>query len=309
MTFATYTETIADGDWAILYRGHNDVHPVQIKAGTVLNNRAGSFKHDDFIGKPWGTRFGGHNGQGSIIILHPTPELWTLSLPHRTQILYQADISYITARLRLKPGCKVLESGTGSGSFSHSLIRSVAPTGHLYTFEYHAERTNAAREEFEAHGLSSFVTIECRDVCKNGFPLTNLVDAAFLDLPAPWEAVPSAAQALRRDTTTYICCFSPCIEQVDRTCDALRAAGFVDVTMVECLLRENDVRNVTLRTADAARTMKPQAKKVGVPAAEASPDVAVAATMLRPRNVARGHTSFLTFATMLPREAEAGVEA
>lgn len=38
-------------------------------------------------------------------------------------------------------------TGTGSGSMSHSLIRTIAPTGHLHTFEFHAERAEIARYE------------------------------------------------------------------------------------------------------------------------------------------------------------------
>ena len=35
----------------------------------------------------------------------------TLALPHRTQILYQPDISFITSFLDVKPGSKVIEAG------------------------------------------------------------------------------------------------------------------------------------------------------------------------------------------------------
>ena len=51
------------------------------------------------------------NRRGWVYILHPTPELWTVTLPHRTQILYSTDISLITLELELKPGSIVVESG------------------------------------------------------------------------------------------------------------------------------------------------------------------------------------------------------
>jgi tRNA (adenine57-N1/adenine58-N1)-methyltransferase catalytic subunit len=35
--------------------------------------------------------------------------------------------------------------GTGSGSFSHSLARTIAPHGKLYTFDYHEQRCKTAR--------------------------------------------------------------------------------------------------------------------------------------------------------------------
>ena len=114
---------------------------------------------------------------GFIYLLHPTPELWTLVLPHRTQILYIADISFITSYLQLKPGMHVIESGTGSASFSHSIARTIAPTGKLYSFEYHEERANLAREEFKDHGLGDIIDLQQRDVCKDGFGLKNQVNA------------------------------------------------------------------------------------------------------------------------------------
>ncbi len=150
---------------------------IRIQDGDEYVCKFGQYKHADMIGLQYGTKLGSNTGRGFVYLLHPTPELWTLILPHRTQILYIADISFVMNFLNLKPGMSMIESGTGSGSFSHSIARTIAPTGHLYTFEYHQERVNVATVEFEEHGLSHMVTISCRDVCKDGFGLENKVDA------------------------------------------------------------------------------------------------------------------------------------
>jgi tRNA (adenine57-N1/adenine58-N1)-methyltransferase catalytic subunit len=84
----------------------------------------------------------------------PKPSLWSAALKHRTEILYNADIALVTEMLELKPGSIVLESGTGSGSLSTHLSNAVAPNGHLFTFEFHQQRSELAREDFARNGLS-----------------------------------------------------------------------------------------------------------------------------------------------------------
>jgi tRNA (adenine57-N1/adenine58-N1)-methyltransferase len=78
-------------------------------------------------------------------------------------------------------------------------------------------------------------------VCKDGFGDVTQVEAVFLDLPAPWEAIPLVLANLRPDCNTKICCFSPCIEQVTRTCTALREHGFSDISTQEVLVRVHEL--------------------------------------------------------------------
>ncbi|KAG8711077.1 tRNA (adenine-N(1)-)-methyltransferase catalytic subunit trm61 [Ceratobasidium sp. 395] len=156
---------ISAGDVVILWLTREDVQSIVVTPGKELNGRYGVYRHADLVGVPYGSKLSSRNGRGFIHVLRPTPELWTLALPHRTQILYHADISYIAMWLAIKPGSVVIE-------------------------------------------------------------------AVFLDLPAPWEAVASAGNALRKDRIGRICCFSPCMEQVLRTVSALNELGFT-VTPLE----------------------------------------------------------------------------
>ncbi|XP_021378014.1 tRNA (adenine(58)-N(1))-methyltransferase catalytic subunit TRMT61A-like [Mizuhopecten yessoensis] len=254
MSFARYKKKIEEGDTIILYLGYENMHAVTMKRGQTFQTKYGAMRHADVIGMDYGSKV--QCPKGYLYVLQPTPDLWTQNLPHRTQILYATDISIVTMQLDLKPGSVVVESGTGSGSLSHSIIRTIAPTGHLHTFEFHQQRAEKAREEFWEHGLKEYVTVAHRDVCQDGFDLENIADAVFLDLPRPWEAMSSAKTAMKV-TGGRLCSFSPCIEQVQRSCEYLRDLGFEEVTTMECLLRNFDVRTVNLPIVDMGPTGHP----------------------------------------------------
>jgi tRNA (adenine57-N1/adenine58-N1)-methyltransferase len=139
----------------------------------------------------------------------PTPESWTGVLQHRTQVVYIPDCAYILHLLRARPGCRLIECGAGSGSFTHAAARAVfsgyppepetpaggAPSGRrsefgkVFSFEYHEQRFKFLRREIAEHGLSRVVRVTHRDVYERGFALDDepvSADAVFLDLPAPW---------------------------------------------------------------------------------------------------------------------------
>jgi len=252
---------------------------------------------------------------GFAHLIPPTPETWTLSLPHRTQVVYTPDYSYILQRLRARPGDHIIEAGAGSGSFTHAAVRAVfngfpgveAPAtdphdavgmpatrrkrprrqGAVYSFEYHEPRADQLRAEIKDHGLDPFVTVTHRDVYGDGFGLGHDsagpdADIIFLDLPAPWNALkhlvrsPAPAAADISDTSatsatsattsppppspfrsplnprnaTRICTFSPCIEQVTKTVAALRAYGWVQISMCEVAAKRLEVRRERIGLAE-----------------------------------------------------------
>ncbi|XP_005089200.1 tRNA (adenine(58)-N(1))-methyltransferase catalytic subunit TRMT61A [Aplysia californica] len=244
MSFNRMKEKVEYGDTVLVHVGFDNMLPFIVQKGVTHQTKFGAVRHDKLIGKKYGTKF--QCPRGWVYIMHPTPELWTLSLPHRTQILYTTDISMVIFQLDLKPGSVVVEAGTGSGSLSHAILRTIQPSGHLHTFEFHEERSMKAREEFEDHGLSQFVTVTHRDVCGDGFQLEGVADAVFLDLPRPWECVGSAKKAMKTEGGR-ICTFSPCIEQVQRSCEELSKHGFSEISTMECLLRNYNIQFAKLQ--------------------------------------------------------------
>lgn len=86
------------------------------------------------------------------------------------------------------------------------------------------------------------------------------------------------------------CSFSPCIEQVQRTCQALAAHGFTELSTLEVLPQVYNVRTVSLPLPDLG------ANNVEV-------NVGSDASPFRsgtPMKETVGHTGYLTFATKTP---------
>uniref|UniRef100_A0AC35TUD6 tRNA (adenine(58)-N(1))-methyltransferase n=1 Tax=Rhabditophanes sp. KR3021 TaxID=114890 RepID=A0AC35TUD6_9BILA len=249
------SELIQDGDEVIIYLNFGDLKQILIKRGNVYNCRFGHVNHSDIIGKPFGSKL--QCTAGFIYALRPNPALWTRCLPRRTQILYTPDIGAILMLLDIKPGSIVCESGTGSGSLSHQLATAVAPTGHLYTHEIEEIRVIKVREEFQIHGLSSVTTAVLKNVCVEGFQIEDQADAVFLDLPAPWEAVPWAKKALSKKRGGRIVSFSPCVEQVLKASEALKKEGFVQVETIEIvpkMMKVVESFNDSLETFEGRQT-------------------------------------------------------
>ncbi|KAH6832055.1 S-adenosyl-L-methionine-dependent methyltransferases superfamily protein [Perilla frutescens var. hirtella] len=294
----SFNRCIMDGDLVIVYERHDVMKPINVSEKGVLQNRFGVFKHSDWIGKPFGSKAFSSKG-GFVYLLAPTPELWTLVLSHRTQILYIADISFVIMYLEIVPGCVVLESGTGSGSLTTSLARAVAPNGHVYTFDFHEQRAVSAREDFERTGLSSLVTVGVRDIQGEGFPdeFIGRADSVFLDLPQPWLAIPSAAKMLQQDGV--LCSFSPCIEQVQRSCETLKSS-FTDIRTFEILLHTYEVREgnlASLQDSDGVLASLKSSKK-RPRSTNGQEDSRPQSVMARRIGEVRGHTGYLTFARL-----------
>uniref|UniRef100_A0A914R4V9 tRNA (adenine(58)-N(1))-methyltransferase n=1 Tax=Parascaris equorum TaxID=6256 RepID=A0A914R4V9_PAREQ len=102
---------------------------------------------------------------GYVYVLRPSADLWTRTLPRRTQILYTPDCALILLLLDAKPGSvndcifghKTKIAGRrgkeaenlSDGSLSHALAMTIAPSGHLYTHDIEEPRVKQVEEELK----------------------------------------------------------------------------------------------------------------------------------------------------------------
>ena len=56
--------------------------------------------------------------------------------------------------------------------------------------------------------------------------------------------------AIKKAQGGRLCSFSPCLEQVQKACAKLHEEGFVEISTMECLLREFQVRKITIPLYD-----------------------------------------------------------
>ena len=199
--------------------------------------------------------------------MRPSTDDLVRNLKRTTQIVYPKDAGYILMKMRIVPGCRLVEAGTGSGGLALVFAQAVSPTGRIYSYEVRPEMQNLARRNLTRLGLAEFVEFKQRDIA-DGFDEQD-VDALFLDVPAPWDYLDQAHAALA--SGGFFGCILPTTNQVSRLIGALEVAHYGLIEVEELLLRQYKA----------------------VPA------------RLRPRDRMVAHTGYLVFArALLPLESE-----
>ncbi|EHK97955.1 putative tRNA (adenine-N(1)-)-methyltransferase catalytic subunit trm61 [Glarea lozoyensis 74030] len=157
-----------------------------VKIESPASVDVGTLPKDDAEASPAATGF--------IHLLPPTPENWTSSLPHRTQVVYTPDYSYVLHRIRARPGTSIIEAGAGSGSFTHASARAVFSgytkeryestngqsvrkhLGKVWSFEFHEQRHEKLQQELKDHGLEGLVERTMSAMRRLGWVDIEMVD-------------------------------------------------------------------------------------------------------------------------------------
>lgn len=229
-------QKISDGDYVLIYLDARRTYMIKMEAGKTFHTHKGYLKLDELIGKEYGEPIKSSLGI-YFTTLKPALTDYIMKSSRNTQITYPKDAALIVMFSGIGPGSRVVESGTGTGALTTALAHYVGSTGKVYTYELRSEFQKNAAKNLQRSKLIDYVEMKSGDATL-GFEERD-VDAVILDLATPWLVVPHAYQALKPSGITVS--FSPTIDQVVKTTEALRENNFVFIETIECLMRAMQV--------------------------------------------------------------------
>lgn len=165
--------------------------------------------------------------------LKPALRDFIFKAQRKTQILYPKDVALIVMFSGIGHGNRVVEAGTGAGALTTALAFYVKPRGRVYSYEIRTDFQEVALKNLKKAQVEDYVELKNKDIIL-GIDEKN-VDAVVLDLATPWHVISHAYQALKG--CGHIVSFSPTIDQVVKTVEALKENGFVDIGTFECMMR------------------------------------------------------------------------
>jgi tRNA (adenine57-N1/adenine58-N1)-methyltransferase len=221
-----------DGEGAVLKRAGAPPLMITVTQGPQRIGNEGVLDVSDQIGRPPGGELPWLGA--TYRLLRPSLADLFASVRRGPQIVTPKDAMYLGYLAGVGPGARVAEAGAGSGALTIALAFAAGPSGHVTSFDRRAEFLETARRNVVRAGLGERVTFRERDVARDGLDVSDLT-SVVLDLPEPWEVLPSAYASLLPGG--YAATYTPTYNQLERSVRAFRTAGFDDVRALELIER------------------------------------------------------------------------
>lgn len=226
----------SEGDRIQLTDPKGKMYTFTIMPGKEWHTHKGWIVHDDLIGIPEGSVVSTSAGL-KFTAFKPLLGDFVLSMPRGATIVYPKDAAMIIGVADVFPGAKVIEAGVGSGALSISLLRAIGPEGELSSFERREDFAAIASENVKTYfnGLPSQWKLTIGSVQDS--ETEKKYDRVILDMLAPWECVPFAAEVLRPGGVFLA--YVATTTQLSSTAEALKEDGnFTEPLSSETIVRD-----------------------------------------------------------------------
>lgn len=241
------TSLLSYGDALQITGPKRRINTIVLQEGAQFSTQHGGIAHSELVGLPDGSvvKIGGRDH----LVIRPLLNDYIMSMPRGAAIIYPKDSAQIVAFGDIHPGLTVVEAGVGSGALSLFLLRALAGTGRLVSFERREEfRDIAAANVRGFFGETPNWELALGDLQEQ---LPERVgrgeaDRILLDMLAPWECIDAAADALKPGG--LILCYVATVPQLSRTVEAIRQHGSFTVPISnETLVRGWNVDGLAVR--------------------------------------------------------------
>ncbi|MBI4497846.1 MAG: tRNA (adenine-N1)-methyltransferase [Chloroflexi bacterium] len=241
---AAESRVFQEGDAVLVVDNEDHRFLMFLGRGRSFQSHQGALRHEEIMGRGEGEVLSTNKGF-PLVVLRPSLSEYIMTMRRRTQIIYPKDVALILVMADLYPGLTVVEAGLGSGSLALGVLRALAGTGRLVSYETRPEfREQAERNLRGLLGETPNHTIKDQDIYQG--IAEREVDRVLLDLPEPWRLLPAVAEALAPGG--ILMCYLPTVLQIHHTVEEVRRDGrFTMIEVVESLVRPWHVAGPSVR--------------------------------------------------------------
>ena len=143
----------------------------------------------------------------------------------------------VLSRTGLGSGDRVIDAGTGAGAIALNFGNVVGEKGKVFTYEIREDFAEVAKKNIDDFGIKN-IEVKNQNI-KDGIDEEE-IDLVFLDLPKPFEIFEDVKKALRLGG--WLAVYAPYIDQAETAYRIAKKLGFRDLTILETLEREMEIR-------------------------------------------------------------------
>lgn len=217
---------------------------ITLKEDARFSTNFGYIEHNDIAKLDEGDIIKSSLGH-PYLVYRPTYMDFVMNIKRQAQIIYPKDAAAMLMWCDVAPNQNILESGIGQGALSLAILRALAGTGSLTSYEIRADFA-----EQSAKFIKQFMgetpknhKIEVRSVYDG---IDGVYDRVLLDLPEPWHVVHHLETSLKNGG--LIVAYLPTILQVKTYVDTLKESQmFSDIETAEFTRRPWKVDGQSVR--------------------------------------------------------------